>query len=76
MSVSSLSAKSSLDSLRSHSSAQSAPDVLAPTVTGDMVWEGAELKDYVNQLTNAEVEEIEAAVHHFKCRQSRRQHRC
>lgn len=63
MSDSSLSARSSFDSLRESSPT---PSTLAPAVTGPMVWEGAELKDYVLWLTSAEVDAIKAAVIHFK----------
>ncbi|KAF2447070.1 Clavaminate synthase-like protein [Karstenula rhodostoma CBS 690.94] len=64
MSVSSLSAKSSAESLRSISSFGSAPDKLAPSVEGPMVWKNSELDPtkYVVNLTVAEVSEIRYAV--------------
>ncbi|KAJ4297711.1 hypothetical protein N0V90_005606 [Kalmusia sp. IMI 367209] len=68
MSISSLSAKSSLESLRSHSSIGSAPDQLAPSVEGPMVWKSAELdpSKYVVKLDAAAVAEIRSAVISFK----------
>lgn len=68
MSVSSLSAKSSLDSLRSSSSIESAPDRLAPAVEGPMAWKGVELNPakYVLQLDSAAVAEVRSAVISFK----------
>lgn len=68
MSVSSLSARSSVDSLRSISSLGSAPDKLAPSVDGPMVWRKSELDPtkYVCHLTTAEVAEIRLAVIHFR----------
>jgi hypothetical protein len=68
MSTRSLSTKSSLDSLRSDLSVQSAPDLLAPAVTGPMVWRGAELENYIITLTAAEIEFIKAAVKYFRCK--------
>lgn len=68
MSVSSLSAKSSVESLRSNSSFGSTPDKLAPSVGGPMVWRNSELDPakYVYSLSTAEVAEIRGAVIHFK----------
>ncbi|KAF2712041.1 Clavaminate synthase-like protein [Pleomassaria siparia CBS 279.74] len=67
MSTSSLSTKSSFDSLRSGSSSiQSAPDLLPPAVKGPMVWEGFELKDYILLLSPSEIEAVVAAVEGFK----------
>jgi hypothetical protein len=68
MSTRSLSTRSSLDSLRSSSSVQSAPDLLAPAVTGPMVWKGAELENYIITLTAAEIGVIIAAVKYFRCK--------
>lgn len=71
MSESSLSAKSSLDSLREGSPAPSVgsvPDLLAPAVAGPMVWEGAGLKDYIVCLDESEIQNIRAAVIHHKCK--------
>ncbi|KAF1852075.1 Clavaminate synthase-like protein [Cucurbitaria berberidis CBS 394.84] len=64
MSTPSLSPRSSNESLQSTSSAFSSPDKLSPTVTGPMVWEGAELTPtkYVIQLSNREIQDIRAAV--------------
>ncbi|KAF2017332.1 taurine catabolism dioxygenase TauD [Aaosphaeria arxii CBS 175.79] len=62
---------SSMDSLRSASPApsiESVPDRLAPAVFGPMVWDSSELDTdkYVVQLTRAEIDQIRAAVIHFK----------
>ncbi|KAF2272940.1 Clavaminate synthase-like protein [Westerdykella ornata] len=78
MSVPSLSARSSLESLNAGSSVESlrcsspalsdisVPDTLPPAVSGPMVWEGSELKDYVVHFTPSEIEAIEAAVLSFR----------
>ncbi|KAF2202114.1 hypothetical protein GQ43DRAFT_414294 [Delitschia confertaspora ATCC 74209] len=71
MSVSSLSQRSSWESLRSVSSAPSVhsePDPFPPALAGPMVWQGKELdpKDYVIELEPAEVENVRAAVVGFK----------
>ncbi|KAL5374153.1 hypothetical protein PMIN06_011970 [Paraphaeosphaeria minitans] len=64
MSVSSLSAKSSSESLRSISSWGSAPDKLAPSVEGSMVWKNSELDPtkYVVNLNATEVSQVRSAV--------------
>jgi hypothetical protein len=70
MSTSSISARSSLDSLRDSilaESIQSLPDALAPAVAGPMVWEGSELRDYIVELDASEVQAIRSAIIHFKC---------
>lgn len=63
MSLSSLSEKSSFESLRFEG-----PPPLAPAVTGHMVWQGDELNpdEYVVQLNMYEVEMVRAAVISFK----------
>ncbi|KAF2190759.1 Clavaminate synthase-like protein [Zopfia rhizophila CBS 207.26] len=71
MSISSLSERSSLESLRTGSPAlsiQSEPEPLTPALEGKMVWEGGELDpiNYVVQLQESEIENIRAAVIHFK----------
>lgn len=73
MSDSSLSQKSSLESLRSLSpvlSIQSEPDALPPSVEGRMVWQGNELEpnQYITNLKRTEVEAVRAAVVFFKCK--------
>ncbi|KAF2873039.1 hypothetical protein BDV95DRAFT_605612 [Massariosphaeria phaeospora] len=67
MSVSSLSARSSTESMRSNLSTLTAPDSLAPAVTGPMVWKGSMLlpNEYVIQLTGSELEDIRAAIVYF-----------
>ncbi|KAF2131002.1 Clavaminate synthase-like protein, partial [Dothidotthia symphoricarpi CBS 119687] len=59
-----LSQKSSSESLQSDYSALSSPDKLAPTMTGSMVWEGSELDPvkYVVKLDQREIQDIRAAV--------------
>ncbi|PSN63809.1 Clavaminate synthase-like protein [Corynespora cassiicola Philippines] len=68
MSTSSLSAKSSLESLRSSSSIATIPDTLAPAVAGSMVWEGSELSPakYIHHFNSSDIENIRAAVVYFK----------
>ncbi|KAF2748976.1 Clavaminate synthase-like protein [Sporormia fimetaria CBS 119925] len=69
MSEASLSAKSSMDSLRGVSLAASEadfPDTLPPSMTGPMIWEGNELKNYVIDLVASDIDRIRAAVIHFK----------
>jgi hypothetical protein len=73
MSDSSVSQKSSLESLRSLSpvpSIQSEPDALPPSVEGRMVWQGNELEpdQYIINLERAEVEAVRAAIVSFKCK--------
>ena len=73
MSDSSLSQRSSLESLRSLSpvpSIQSEPDALPPSVEGRMVWQGNELEpnQYITNLERADVEAVRAAVLFFKCK--------
>ncbi|KAF1831548.1 Clavaminate synthase-like protein [Decorospora gaudefroyi] len=64
MSSPALSYKSSSSSLQSSTSVLTAPDKLAPAVTGPRVWQGDELdpKKYVVELNNREVQDIRAAV--------------
>jgi len=71
MSDSSLSQRSSLESLRSLSpvpSIKSEPDALPPSVEGRMVWQGNELepRQYITNLERADVEAVRAAVLFFK----------
>ncbi|KAF1977847.1 Clavaminate synthase-like protein [Bimuria novae-zelandiae CBS 107.79] len=63
-----MSAKSSMESIRSDFSFALAPDKLAPSVDGPMVWRNSELDPvrYLYNLTTAEVAEIRLAVIHFK----------
>lgn len=73
MSDSSLSQRSSLESLRSLSpvpSIQSEPDALPPSVEGRMVWQGNELEpnQYITNLERADVEAVRTAVLFFKCK--------
>ena len=73
MSDSSISQRSSLESLRSLSpvpSIQSEPDALPPSVGGRMVWQGNELEpnQYITNLERADVEAVRAAVLFFKCK--------
>jgi len=73
MSDSSLSQRSSLESLRSLSpvpSIQSEPDALPPSVEGRMVWQGNELEpnQYITNLERADIEAVRAAVLFFKCK--------
>ncbi|KAF2268145.1 Clavaminate synthase-like protein [Lojkania enalia] len=60
MSVSSLSQRSSVDTLRTE------PDLLVPAVEGPMVWAKTELANYVVSLNAAEIEDIRMAVVTFK----------
>lgn len=48
---------------------ETAPDRLAPAVTGPMAWEGSELDpaDYVVKLNDSEIREVRIAVISFKC---------
>jgi len=64
MSMSTLSPKSSIESLQSNWSTFSSPDKLAPAVAGPMVWEGNELDPakYVITLSHREIQDIRAAV--------------
>lgn len=68
MAAHSLSPRSSTESLQSSSSTYSVPDRLAPALTGPMVWEGAELNAsrYIIDLSQAEVDNVRAAVVGFK----------
>ncbi|OCL01899.1 hypothetical protein AOQ84DRAFT_393351 [Glonium stellatum] len=71
MSNSGLSERSSLESLRSLSSAlsiQSEPDALPPPVEGPMVWQSNELQpsQYIVKLQPADVEAVRAAIVSFK----------
>ncbi|PVI06769.1 Clavaminate synthase-like protein [Periconia macrospinosa] len=63
-----LSARSSVESLQSNATTHTIPDTLAPAVAGPMVWEGDELDPakYIINLRPSEVQNVRAAVIHFK----------
>jgi hypothetical protein len=64
MSQSTLSTRSSSESLQSTFSVFSYPDKLAPAVAGPMVWQGDELDPtkYIIQLSDRDIQDIRAAV--------------
>ncbi|CAE7024758.1 hypothetical protein P3342_005470 [Pyrenophora teres f. teres] len=77
MSSTTLSSRSSMESLQSNSSSiLSAPDKLAPAVVGPSVWQGDELNpaEYVIELDDREVLDIRAAIIKFKLTGLAREH--
>lgn len=50
--------------------AKSLPPGFPSKLTGDLVWEGSDVAgryDWVYALNSEELEEVEAALNHFKC---------
>ena len=59
--------------LQSETLPKTVPDGFPEKLSGDMVWDGKDLKDRYNwtyELSDAEIEEIEGGLAHFKCKLS------